>query len=230
MYKEKYLKYKTKYLELKNQIGSYPNIIQDGGGLYDLLFGVNVVIELIDYDINKSIKITNAFEDKKITSLTIDNSREISTDEFTALVTGLKKNKTLKKLKIISTKLTDVQYTELGDALGKNDGLTSLLIELITDNNMYVIPLQLIEALGTNKKLQYVYFMNILDNNGIETLKNALEQNQNQKIKTLFFKNNSNVYNKKLHTNIEMLYTLMGDKNIGFNNDLKDLKGLDVKL
>jgi hypothetical protein len=32
MYKEKYLKYKTKYLDLKSQIGSHPNIIQEGGG------------------------------------------------------------------------------------------------------------------------------------------------------------------------------------------------------
>jgi hypothetical protein len=31
MYKEKYLKYKTKYLELKNQLGGGPNIIQEGG-------------------------------------------------------------------------------------------------------------------------------------------------------------------------------------------------------
>jgi hypothetical protein len=32
MYKEKYIKYKTKYLELKSQIGGGPNIIQEGGG------------------------------------------------------------------------------------------------------------------------------------------------------------------------------------------------------
>ena len=137
----------------------------------------------------------------------------------------MKKNKTLKKLKIISTKLTDKQYTELGDALGKNDGLTSLLIELMTDNKMYVIPEQLINVLGTNKKLQYVYFMNILDNDGSKILKNALEQNQNQKIKNLFFKNN-----EKLHTNIEKLNTLMGEKNIGFNNNLTNMKGINVKL
>ena len=31
MYKEKYLKYKTKYLDLKNLLGGDPNIIQDGG-------------------------------------------------------------------------------------------------------------------------------------------------------------------------------------------------------
>jgi hypothetical protein len=31
MYKEKYLKYKTKYLDLKNQLGGNSNIIQDGG-------------------------------------------------------------------------------------------------------------------------------------------------------------------------------------------------------
>jgi hypothetical protein len=31
MYKEKYLKYKTKYLDLKNQLGGGPNIIQEGG-------------------------------------------------------------------------------------------------------------------------------------------------------------------------------------------------------
>ena len=31
MYKEKYIKYKTKYLELKNQLDSGPNIIQEGG-------------------------------------------------------------------------------------------------------------------------------------------------------------------------------------------------------
>jgi hypothetical protein len=30
MYKEKYIKYKTKYLELKNQLDSGPNIIQEG--------------------------------------------------------------------------------------------------------------------------------------------------------------------------------------------------------
>jgi hypothetical protein len=32
MYKEKYIKYKTKYLELKSQLDSGPNIIQEGGG------------------------------------------------------------------------------------------------------------------------------------------------------------------------------------------------------
>jgi hypothetical protein len=31
MYKEKYLKYKTKYLDLKSQLGGDPNIIQEGG-------------------------------------------------------------------------------------------------------------------------------------------------------------------------------------------------------
>ena len=31
MYKEKYLKYKTKYLELKIQLGGDPNILQEGG-------------------------------------------------------------------------------------------------------------------------------------------------------------------------------------------------------
>ena len=31
MYKEKYLKYKTKYLDLKSQEGSVPNILQEGG-------------------------------------------------------------------------------------------------------------------------------------------------------------------------------------------------------
>ena len=31
MYKEKYVKYKSKYLDLKSQLDSYPNIIQDGG-------------------------------------------------------------------------------------------------------------------------------------------------------------------------------------------------------
>ena len=30
MYKEKYVKYKSKYLDLKSQLDSYPNIIQDG--------------------------------------------------------------------------------------------------------------------------------------------------------------------------------------------------------
>jgi hypothetical protein len=41
MYKEKYLKYKTKYLELKNQLGGNSNIIQDGGGgsVMTALFG-----------------------------------------------------------------------------------------------------------------------------------------------------------------------------------------------
>ena len=43
MYKEKYLKYKTKYLELKNQLGgnSDSNIIQDGGSppWWESLFG-----------------------------------------------------------------------------------------------------------------------------------------------------------------------------------------------
>jgi hypothetical protein len=32
MYKEKYLKYKTKYLDLQSQLGGNPNIIQEGGG------------------------------------------------------------------------------------------------------------------------------------------------------------------------------------------------------
>ena len=32
MYKEKYLKYKTKYLELKNQLDGISNTIQEGGG------------------------------------------------------------------------------------------------------------------------------------------------------------------------------------------------------
>jgi hypothetical protein len=42
MYKEKYLKYKTKYLDLKSQIGGDPNIIQEGGvfeDVFDWLFG-----------------------------------------------------------------------------------------------------------------------------------------------------------------------------------------------
>jgi hypothetical protein len=43
MYKKKYLKYKTKYLELKNQLGgnSDYNIIQDGGStpLWEKIFG-----------------------------------------------------------------------------------------------------------------------------------------------------------------------------------------------
>jgi hypothetical protein len=34
MYKEKYLKYKTKYLELKNQLGGISNTIQEGGGWF----------------------------------------------------------------------------------------------------------------------------------------------------------------------------------------------------
>ena len=38
MYKEKYLKYKTKYLDLKNEISGEPNTLQDGGGLWDKLF------------------------------------------------------------------------------------------------------------------------------------------------------------------------------------------------
>ena len=33
MYKEKYVKYKFKYLALKSQLDSYPNIIQDGGAI-----------------------------------------------------------------------------------------------------------------------------------------------------------------------------------------------------
>jgi hypothetical protein len=125
MYKEKYLKYKTKYLDLKNQLGGNSNIIQDGGFLYDLLFGVKVLIEFTETD--KSTEITKAFSDKT-TSLTIHNSRQMSENEFTALVNGLKTNTTLKKLKIISTELTYEQYTELGEALGQNKGLTSLLI------------------------------------------------------------------------------------------------------
>jgi hypothetical protein len=38
MYKEKYLKYKTKYLDLKNQLGGDPNIIQDGGNFINDFF------------------------------------------------------------------------------------------------------------------------------------------------------------------------------------------------
>ena len=34
MYKEKYLKYKTKYLDLKNEISGEPNTLQDGGGYF----------------------------------------------------------------------------------------------------------------------------------------------------------------------------------------------------
>jgi hypothetical protein len=37
MYKKKYLKYKTKYLALKNQLDNNTNIIQDGGGLFEWL-------------------------------------------------------------------------------------------------------------------------------------------------------------------------------------------------
>ena len=36
MYKEKYLKYKTKYLELKSQLDGSPNTIQDGGSLFSI--------------------------------------------------------------------------------------------------------------------------------------------------------------------------------------------------
>ena len=39
MYKEKYIKYKTKYLELKNELDSGPNIIQEGGAPPSLSFG-----------------------------------------------------------------------------------------------------------------------------------------------------------------------------------------------
>ena len=90
-----------------------------------MLFGVKVLIEFTETD--KSTEITKAFSDKT-TSLTIHNSRQMSENEFTALVNGLKTNTTLKKLKIISTELTYEQYTELGEALGQNKGLTSLLI------------------------------------------------------------------------------------------------------
>ena len=37
MFKEKYLKYKTKYLELKSQLDGSPNTIQDGGSLFSFL-------------------------------------------------------------------------------------------------------------------------------------------------------------------------------------------------
>jgi hypothetical protein len=38
MYKEKYIKYKTKYLELKSQLDSGPNIIQEGGNPFSFLW------------------------------------------------------------------------------------------------------------------------------------------------------------------------------------------------
>jgi len=35
LYYKKYLKYKTKYLELKHQLDGNPNTIQDGGGMFE---------------------------------------------------------------------------------------------------------------------------------------------------------------------------------------------------
>jgi hypothetical protein len=40
MYKEKYFKYKTKYLDLKSQLDDAPNIIQNGGRWWDI-FGMS---------------------------------------------------------------------------------------------------------------------------------------------------------------------------------------------
>jgi hypothetical protein len=195
MYKEKYLKYKTKYLELKNQLGGGPNIIQEGGvkiSITPLLSPFTSFLSLFKFkksplykkiDIkrenneqDKTKEITNAFAistDKSIISPLIINIGLMSETEFTALIDGLKVNRNIESLYLIINKLSSDNYRRLREAIGQNNKIIFLKIELSGVDT--VVPPELIQVLTENDKITGVYFRNKIDINGASALTNLLK-------------------------------------------------------
>jgi hypothetical protein len=295
MYKEKYLKYKTKYLELKNQLDSYPpNIIQEGGGggwwpwsstkvvpVYtppvhtmgkDVVFKkpdktIDIIRAGTGTDITKkmqqSFSITEAGDDLQNKSLigieiefmlgnpekiidiiragkgpdkTIEILRalpisrvgddikniylnikmeSILDTEFNALINGLKRNTTIKKLILSINKLSLQQYIELGNAIRLNNGLMTLVMFIINDKDTENIVLsELIKALKENRKLDHIVFANTLNEKAAVELKELIQHNEN--IKRVSFTNNN--ISERIQQEIKLL-ALFHHKTILLNLD-----------
>jgi hypothetical protein len=191
MYKEKYIKYKTKYLELKNQIGGDSNIIQKGGWPWSNkkfeLDEPDKIINITRKNTDIAIEINNAFlstesdVNSKNTHLTIKIDSILDT-EFNALIEGLNINTTIKHLNLIINELLPVKYTQLGTAISNNKGLMSLTISILdTNSKPIVVPSILIQALTENSELSSILFINIFNDGAADELIKLLNTNKNIK-------------------------------------------------
>ena len=135
MYKEKYLKYKTKYLELKNQLGGISNTIQEGGApdiqengsILNIIDRINNVTLSINYNEGK-ISINTANE---IDNIWIDPSHEsFSQDNNLIWIEMLEKLND--KNKIIYKNLFGIAINEL------NKNITPIKQKLIEQLQFYI--------------------------------------------------------------------------------------------
>jgi hypothetical protein len=208
MYKEKYLKYKSKYLELKNQIGGDSNIIQKGGGWWSNkkfeLDEPDKIINITRKNTDIAIEINDAFlsteydVNSKNTHFTIKIDSIFDT-EFNALIEGLNINNTIKHLELIINELLPEKYTQLGNAISKNKGLMSLTISILDKNSKpIVVPSILIQALTGNSELSSILFINIFNDGAADELIELLNTNKNIKFVGFLSSNISEDTNKRI--------------------------------
>jgi hypothetical protein len=126
MYKEKYLKYKTKYLELKNQLDGISNIIQDGGGrswFWPLSWSTqdnpNIEIEKTESNLNITEKKNNIplYINRHLQTISIqislDNEKEMDTNYQNTIAQLTNEKKLIyKKLFQIAINQLDTVYDE----------------------------------------------------------------------------------------------------------------------
>ena len=247
MYKEKYLKYKSKYLDLKNQLGGDSNIIQDGGMKFTFPWKMkftlpwemkknmkyvfmNIIRENADIP-DKTEELINAFNIPKpgesgVSNLTIKLD-SMSQSEINALITGMSTNNTITVLHLIIniTELSEDQYTDLKKALQLNKGIIDLTIEL---KNTNTVPPDLISALNTNKKLTSVYFKNIIDTKAVAPLIELINQNKN--IKFFMFNTSTIPINSLEYFNLKQILMSNNDLIIILDNALVESNMNQVML
>ena len=213
MYKEKYLKYKSKYLDLKNQLDSYPNIIQDGGKLLEMPWSIRMpwstrtseivsktsesvtktysVTKTIQRNTDKTNEINEAFATPcQITTHLIIDIDSLSDTEFEALINGINTNTTITTFELFINELTPDKYIQLANAITQNTKIKYLTIKYGTDTQVPPPP-TFIKALlnQNNNKELHLHFKNTIDDEGASILLDQLEQNNN--IKIVLFENNA---------------------------------------
>jgi hypothetical protein len=165
-------------------------------------------------EILRALPISRVGDDIKNIYLNIKMESILDT-EFNALINGLKRNTTIKKLILSINKLSLQQYIELGNAIRLNNGLMTLVMFIINDKDTENIVLsELIKALKENRKLDHIVFANTLNEKAAVELKELIQHNEN--IKRVSFTNNN--ISERIQQEIKLL-ALFHHKTILLNLD-----------
>ena len=199
MHKKKYLKYKTKYLALKNQLDNVPNIIQDGGTLPS----TEEVMQLVA---------DRSYVPTYNKQMNLINKTKYVINPLLILLQQQNINANLDELNLLTSislsSLTNLQLTELLDRLNKHDTLNLIILELtnceLSNDNVVILNI----IIGKSKNLKTLKLSE--GNLTLEQLNELTNLINHQSIETLNLFSN-NIYKSE---EINIISDLLKNKNL----------------